>query len=106
MKNLQNLIHIIQMKNTDAKNLKYLFSNLCCSKCKNDFDPNSFELVKKEGNIMIVRVICNKCGKDFGQVILHINNKETNHLPLNVVEGLDPITYDDVIEAHRFIKKL
>ena len=47
-----------------------------------------------------------KCGKDFGEVVFNFNRKSDCHLPLRIVEGPPPIDFDDVIEAHRFIRKM
>lgn len=81
-----------------------LFAGLCCSRCKNDFSENSFNIIENEGDILICSLICEKCGKDFGEVVLNINRHSSKHLPLEIVEGPPPINYDDVIDAHRFIK--
>ncbi len=48
---------------------------------------------------------CAKCGKDFGEVIFNYNRKADVHFPLEIIEGPPPISYDDVIDAHQFIKK-
>ena len=57
------------------KKIEKLFSNLCCSHCKNSFDENSITIKREEEG-------------------------------LTVQEGPEPINYDDVIDAHRFIKNL
>lgn len=36
---------------------------------------------------------------------VNFNRKSDKHLPLEIVDGPEPISYDDVIDAHRFIKK-
>lgn len=82
-----------------------LFVGLCCSQCKNDFSKDAFEILQKDGDILICHLVCQKCGKDFGEIILNINPKSSNHPPLEIIEGPPPINYDDVIDAHRFIKK-
>lgn len=94
------------MDKIDKKEIKKLFSNLCCSRCKNDFVSESFEITAFEGDIMIVNLKCSKCGKDFGQIVLNYNKGAKFHQPLTVVEGLEPISFDDVIDAHRFIKNM
>lgn len=91
-------------KHIPDKFIKPLFAGLCCSRCKNDFSENSFEILKTEGDIFICRLICEKCGKDFGEIILNINRHSQKHSALEIIEGPPPINYDDVIDAHRFIK--
>lgn len=94
------------MKELTQKNIKILFSNLCCSKCKNDFTQESISIKNIEGDILICNLTCEKCGKDFGDTVLNFNQKSDKHNPLNIIDGPAPITTDDVIKAHRFIKKM
>lgn len=93
------------MKNFTQKDIKTLFSGLCCSHCKNEFTKNSIKIITKEGDILLCNFVCEKCGKDFGNVVFNFNRKAENHTQLEILEGPPPISYDDVIEAHRFIRK-
>jgi len=87
--------------------IKSLFSNLCCSQCKSDFDENSIEIVRDEDNLQVIRLHCKNCGKSFGLAFLGESNIEVKSAePLEVQEGEPAITYDDVIDAHRFIQNL
>ena len=54
--------------------------------------------------MMLCSLSCEKCGKDFGEVVFNFNRKSNKHLPLEIVEGPPPISSDDVIDAHRFIR--
>lgn len=92
--------------NIDNKTISTLFSGLCCSQCKNDFSKNSIKIIEKNKDILICNLACEKCGKDFGEVVFNYNRKSDIHSPLEIIEGPPPINYDDVIDAHRFIKKL
>ncbi len=85
--------------------IKNLFSNLCCSKCKNDFDKDSIKIIETQGNLMICSLRCTKCDKDFGEIIFNYNVKAHAHNPMEIIEGPAPITSDDVIDAHNYIKK-
>ena len=91
-----------QMKNK----LRVLFSNLCCSQCKNGFDEDSIEIVRQESGLLVVRLVCKYCGKSFGTAFLGLSNLEVKSEPLEVEDGPEPISYDDVIDAHRFIRDL
>lgn len=93
------------MKHFTQKDIKTLFSGLCCSHCKNEFTKNSIKILEKDGDIFLCNLTCEKCGKDFGNVVFNFNRKTEKHTPLEVLEGPPPISYDDVIEAHRFIRK-
>ena len=91
------------------KKLKALFSNLCCSVCKEGFDEDSIIIKREEEGLTVTNLVCKNCGKNFGVAFLGFSNievKDENALALEVQEGPDPISYDDVIDAHRFIKDL
>lgn len=85
------------------KKLKTLFENLCCSVCKASFDENSIQIKREEDGLLVTQLVCQHCGKSFGMAFIGINGLEIKE-PLEVVQGPDPINYDDVIDAHRFIK--
>ena len=93
------------MKEYTNEDIKNLFSNLCCSKCKNDFEKESIKVIEEHKDIIICNLRCNKCGKDFGDVIFSFNRKSKMHSPMDVIEGPSPISADDVIDAHNYIKK-
>jgi len=87
------------------KKLEKLFSNLCCSQCKNGFDENSIIVKREEDGLSVISLECKHCGKNFGVAFLGFSGIDVKE-PLEVVEGPEPISYDDVIDAHRFIEKL
>lgn len=93
------------MKKLTQKDFTTIFSNLCCSRCKNEFSLEDIEEIKREDDILICKLHCNKCDKDFGEVILNYNRKAKSHSGLEIIEGPAPIDYDDVINAHKFIKE-
>ena len=82
---------------------KNLFSNLCCSQCRNDFEQDALNVINREGDILICNLTCTKCGKDFGQIIFNFNKKSKIHHPLEIIDGPAPISADDVLNAHEFI---
>ncbi len=93
------------------KNLDKLFANLCCSACGADFTEESFKIMREEDDFSVLQVVCKECGKSFGLAFLGENNIAVkNHsdadLALELQEGPDPISSDDVIDAHKFIKNL
>lgn len=93
------------MKTCTQKDFKMLFSGLCCSRCKNEFSKNSMVILEQDCDIMLCSLSCEKCGKDFGEIVFNFNKKSRNHTPLEIVEGPPAISVNDVIEAHRFIRK-
>ena len=89
------------------KKIGKLFNNLCCSQCKNSFDENSITIKREEEGLTVIGLECQHCGKNFGVAFLGFTDFDINtYEPLEVQEGPDPINYDDVIDAHRFIQNL
>jgi len=89
----------------DEREFKKLFGGLCCSQCRNDFDLGDIFINYQRKNISLCHLKCHKCGKDFGEIVLNFNPNSKQHLELEVIEGAPPISADDVINAHEFIKK-
>lgn len=91
------------------RKLEKLFANLCCSVCKCGFDEDSIVIKREEPGLTVINLECKNCGKNFGAAFLGFSNievKDESKLPLEVQEGPEPISYDDVIDAHRFIREL
>ncbi|MBO6086804.1 hypothetical protein J6P92_00460 [bacterium] len=89
------------------KKIEKLFENLCCSQCRNGFDEDCITIKRQEEGLFVVNLECKHCGKSFGVAFLGLSNVDVkDYEPLEVVEGPEPITFDDVIDAHRFIKEL
>ena len=96
------------------KNIDKLFSNLCCSSCGADFTANSIKILREEDDFSVLQIVCSKCEKSFGIAFLGENNLavKTNKainsedLAFELQDGPDAVGYDDVINAHRFIKNL
>lgn len=92
-----------------------LFKDLCCSECKSDFDEKSVHIMRKEHEeneeMIVFRLVCQNCGKSFGVAFLGISDFELKDyveedLTLKIREGAKPISADEVLDAHKFIKKL
>ena len=96
----------------NKKIINLLFSDMCCSVCKADFDENSIFELRKENNLSVLQVVCQKCGKSFGIALLgscdekELAAKSQADLALQIQDGPDAICYDDVIDAHNFFKNL
>lgn len=92
-----------------------LFKELCCSHCKSDFDENSVDIIREENSngeeMLVFKLICQSCGKSFGVAFLGVSDlelkdSEEDDLALKVKVGAEPITTDEVLDAHKFIKSL
>ena len=84
-----------------------LLKNLCCSDCGSDFDH--YKVLRQDGNILVLNIICPNCGKDFGTCILSMCNLEhqsSDVVALDLQDGPDLITVDEVIDANNMLKNL
>ena len=97
------LIKGVQM---DKKKIKKMFENMHCSECGEDFSENSFDIVREEGDFLVIKVSCKKCFKKFGMAFLGCIPDVKETLPLDISYSPKQITTDEVIDAHNFIKKL
>lgn len=99
------------------KIIQKFFSGLKCGRCDNFFDKDSIELVREEENNVVVRVTCSACGKNLGLAILGVEKGEyksslkfegdNEEVVLSEREiPDDPITYEEVIKAHKFFSGL
>ncbi|RAI16129.1 MAG: hypothetical protein DKM22_00130 [Candidatus Melainabacteria bacterium] len=90
------------------KKFALLFKNLCCSRCKSDFDENSVIIMhddqKKENSLKVIKLICQNCGKSFGIAFLGVNEKNIKDEPLKDIKDTSAITKDEVLDAHEYIK--
>ena len=95
------------------------FSHVKCVNCNEFFNNDAIQLVRQESNSIVVRIACVNCGKNLGLAILGIDragyknslgfSEDThgnNDMPISVNVNNDPITYDDVVEAHQFFSSL
>lgn len=95
------------------------FSNIKCSQCQNYFEKESISLVRHEYNYTVVRVTCSICGKNIGMAILGLDKtaiqesvecleetKTSSKKTVSKKKPVDPISYDDVIDAHNFFYSL
>ncbi len=87
------------------KKFTKLLENLCCSQCKTGFDDDCVFIKRMEDDMLVVQVVCKNCGKSFGLAFVGYSQAAIKE-PLEVISGPEAISYDDVIEAHRFIQNL
>lgn len=97
------------------RKISTLFKELCCSICKSDFDEDSVSIMREEKTqdeeMIVFRLSCQNCGKSFGVAFLGISdfdlkNYKDDDLVMHSQEGVNPISTDEVLDAHKFIKKL
>lgn len=95
----------------NKKLLNMLFSDMCCSECKSDFNEDSVFVLRKEKNLNVLQIVCQNCGKSFGIALLggceeKESSKNKEDLALQIQDGPDAIGYDDVLDAHNFFSNL
>ena len=87
--------------------LKIMMDNFCCSNCKCDFDEESISVIREEAGLSVIQISCQNCGKSFGIALLGINELDIKSPePFEIEDCPDKITFDDVIDAHNFIKEM
>ena len=95
--------------------VKEFFSKLRCTQCCESFTSESVSVLRNEDNYTVVRVLCSHCGKNIGMAILGLDRKSMENAmepdkleasPINCADGENPISYDDVIDAHQFFDSL
>lgn len=109
------------------------FSNLQCSYCDAHFEPEGIQLIREQQGFFVVSVGCAQCGKHNGVAMVGVETSEEGGLDQDVVEKtkletlkrrrrfkdpeltkaelkrleqFDPISEDDVLDAHHFFQNL
>lgn len=87
------------------------FNTLNCPKCMKNFSNESVNLVRKEKDYWVIKVNCLECFKPVGIAIVGIESfrdfdSELTSSELEKFSELPPISTNDVLDAHEFIKGL
>lgn len=91
------------------KNLATMLKDLCCSRCKNDFEEKDITFIHSDGVYNVINITCSKCGKDFGTIYLKFTENTSENIKdliLKDTRDKPPISSDDVIDAHEYIKDI
>lgn len=89
------------------KDISLLLKDLCCSRCKADFDEKSVKYIHEEKEYKIINLVCQKCGKEFGIAFLKITDNTSDDIKdiiLRDNRDKPPIDSNEVIDAHEYIK--
>ncbi|MCA9841017.1 MAG: hypothetical protein KC475_02770 [Cyanobacteria bacterium HKST-UBA03] len=113
--------------------IQHFFSRLRCQSCHEHFDEDGIELVRENEGLYLVRVSCCHCGEEAGMAMVgveqgtdrsddHSHDAQTPLISGSKYQGFtdpeltpaeirrlsqfDPVSNDDVIEAHRFFQGL
>ena len=94
---------------SDITVIKRLLAPMHCSRCRGEFDGDSIKIMRDDKGLLVFQVKCENCKKCFGMAFLGLDLKDLeNSLNLNESENLsdEPISYDDVLNAHHFFQNL
>lgn len=90
------------------------FTQMRCNFCANSFAPDDVQLIRQDGGIFIVNVFCNQCNTQNGVAMVgvevpdHVQFEDPELTPaeLERLADFQPISDDDVLEAHQFFNNL
>ncbi|HEY9745254.1 MAG TPA: hypothetical protein V6C99_03450 [Oculatellaceae cyanobacterium] len=86
-----------------------------CNFCSQPFEPDDIQLLRQDGGIFIVNVFCNHCGTQNGVAMVgvespaevpYFEDPELTPAEVDRLAEFEPITADDVLDAHHFFKEL
>ena len=86
-----------------------------CNFCSHSFQPDDIQLIRKDEGIYIVNVFCNHCGTQNGVAMVgvevpnevpYFEDPELTPDEVNRLAEFEPITDNDVLDAHEFFTNL
>lgn len=111
--------------------IREYFQRRTCRHCSQPLAAEGIELVREEPGVLVVRVGCSLCGHPVGIALVGMNpqsnspcpkaagraaaiqpSQELRHPPewsrkdIQKLSGKPAITYDDVLDAHKFLESL
>lgn len=99
--------------NNNIEIIKLFFSKMKCSNCDHFFKEEDVAILRDEGDYIVARIYCSHCGKNVGIALLGLDKEtmkktlETSCTEAKSICGTeDPISYDDVMDAHSFFASL
>ena len=95
--------------------IQNFFTRMRCNYCSHSFSPEDIQLIRQDESIYIVNVYCNHCSTQNGVAMVGVEvpgegqvfpDPELTEEELERLADFQPITDDDVLEAHEFISQL
>ena len=95
--------------------IQNFFTRMRCNFCSHSFSPEDIQLIRQDEGIYIVNVYCNHCRTQNGVAMVgvevpghesHFPDPELTEEELVRLAAFQPITEDDVLEAHEFFSNL
>lgn len=101
----------------DAFNLiQNFFTRMRCNFCSHTFSPEDIQLIRQDEGIFIVNVFCNHCGTQNGVAMVgvevpagetqYFEDPELTPTEIDRLSDFEPITDNDVLDAHGFFNNL
>lgn len=95
--------------------IQNFFTKMRCNFCSHSFSPDDVQLIRQDEGIYIVNVYCNHCNTQNGvaMVGVEVPGQTTNFPDPELTEDelvrlaeFQPITENDVLDAHEFFSSL
>lgn len=87
---------------------KKVFPNFKCPNCGDEILSDDIKTVRDEDDgLVVLQFQCKKCSRCFGVAFLGITSEDlSKSISAFDNKELPPINFDDVIDAHKYIKNL
>jgi hypothetical protein len=103
--------------------IQHFFTRMSCQYCDNHFEADDIHLIREEHGIHVVSVNCHHCQRQVGVAMVGVDasgepigqepaythrfaDPELTEAELERLSQFDPISPDDVLEAHHFFQNL
>ena len=105
--------------------IQNFFTRMSCQYCDNHFEAEGIQLIREEHGIHVVSVNCHHCKRQVGVAMVGVDatgeatfdqdapayihrfaDPELTEAELERLSQFQPITSDDVLEAHHFFQNL
>ncbi len=95
--------------------IQNFFTRMRCNFCSHSFAPDDIQLIRQDEGIYIVNVYCNHCRTQNGVAMVGVEvpgqntqfpDPELTSDELTRLAEFQPITDDDVLDAHEFFTNL
>ncbi len=95
--------------------IQNFFTRMRCNFCSHSFSPEDIQLIRQDEGVYIVNVYCNHCHTQNGVAMVGVEvpagtsmfpDPELTDEELIRLAEFNPITEDDVLDAHTFFNNL
>lgn len=95
--------------------IQNFFMRMRCNFCAHTFSPDDIQLIRQDESVYVVNVYCNHCRTQNGVAMVGVElpgqagafpDPELTREEMIRLAEYEPITPDDVLDAHRFFNQL